>query len=105
MPSGWGNYQHFSKRPTSSHSDRAHAASGTGLFNKHSEAAWLSVPAQCFVCLTIHYEWEVLQKLSFLQAMITACVCAATRDLFRLSRLEGLLPLRSTSAKETVTRV
>lgn len=78
MPSGWGNHQHFSKRPTTSHSDSAHAASGTGLFNKHSEAAWLSVPTQCFVCLTILYEWEVLQKLSFLQAMITACVCAGT---------------------------
>ena len=65
--------------PTARHSDRAKAATGASLFNKHSEAAWTSVLTWCFVCLTIHYEWEVLQKLSFLQAMITACICAGMR--------------------------
>lgn len=88
--------------PTTRHSDRAQAASGTSLFNKRSEAAWLSVPTQCFVCLTIHYEWKVLRKLSLLWAMITACVCAGIRVLFCLSWIDALRSLPSMSAKEIV---
>lgn len=102
LPSGWGNRQHFSTGTTTRHSDGAEEASGTSLFNKCSEAAWVSVPTQCFVCPTIHYEWKVSKKRSFLRAMITACACAGMRVLLCLPWLDTLLSLPSTSAKEIV---
>lgn len=52
-PVAGGNHQHSG---TGSHTTRH---SGTSLFNKRSEAAWLRVRKLCFVSMTIHYEWEV----------------------------------------------
>lgn len=66
LPSCWTLISILAEGPKTSHSDSAQMASGTSLLNKRSGAAWLSVPTQCLLCLTIHYKWKVLQKLSFL---------------------------------------
>lgn len=46
-------------------------ASGTSLFNKRLEAA-----SSAFVCLSMHYEWEVLRKTGFCPSHDhSLCVC------------------------------